>query len=141
MAELHKSVATLRILGDSLNPDEITRILGCPPTEGFLKGQIRPSKSKGIVQKTGSWRLEAVKKIPADLDAQVSELFGRMNKDLAVWTALSGKYEIDLFCGFFMNETDEGLELSTETLKTLGDRGVKLGFCIYAPIRDDDATV
>jgi hypothetical protein len=137
MAHLHHSVAALRIGGDSLNPDEISRILGCAPTLGYVKGQIVPSKGRTIIRKTGAWHLDAAKQEPANLDAQVAELFSRMTNDLGVWAALSSAYKIDLFCGFFMSGMDEGLEISAETLKVLGDRGIKLGVCIYASTEGD----
>ena len=53
-----------------------------------------------------------------------------------VWKALSKEYAVDLFCGLFMSETDEGVEISEKNLKSLGERGIKLGLCIYAPIKD-----
>ena len=138
MAALNKSSATLRIFGDSLDPDEVSRILGCAPTRAHVKGQIR---HKSTVHKTGGWLLEATDQVPGDLDGQVTELFSRVKKDIAVWVALARENEIDLFCGFFMDETDAGLEISADTMKLLSERGIKLGICIYAPtpdIRPDD---
>ena len=47
--------------------------------------------------------------------------------------------ELDLFCGFFMKQSDEGLEVSAAALKALGERGIKLGICLYAPsLKDRD---
>ena len=133
MPYLHHSCAALRIGGDSLKPDEISRILGCTPTLSCVKGQIEPSKGKAIVRKTGVWHLDAGEQQPGDLDAHVTELFGRVNNDVSAWATLSGEYKIDLFCVYFVSETDEGMEASAETLKVLGDRGIKLGLHIYAP--------
>jgi hypothetical protein len=136
MAALHKSAASLRIGGDSLNPDEISKILGCPPSKGYVKGQTEPSKGRVVTRKTGAWMLDAGRQKPGDLNAQVAELFSRINTDLDVWAALSRKYKLDLFCGLFMSETDEGFDLSPETMKVLADRGIKLAICIYAPLQD-----
>jgi len=80
--------------------------------------------------------LNATDRSPADLDAQVEELFRRIDSDLAVWASLSSQYRVDLFCGFFMSETDEGFDVSPQTMKVLGDRGIKLAVCIYGPCRD-----
>ena len=138
MSHLHHSFAALRIGGDSLKPDAISRVLGCSPTLGYVKGQIEPSKWKAVVRKTGGWHLDAAEQQPGNLDAHVAELFGRVNTDLTVWATLSREYEIDLFCVYFMSETDEGLEVSVETLKVLGDRGIKLGLSIYMPAKEDE---
>jgi hypothetical protein len=133
MPHLHHSFAALRIGGDSLKPDAISRLLGCRPTLAYVKGQIEPSKGKAIVRETGGWHLDAAEQQPGDLDAHVVELFGRVNNDLSAWPALSGEYKIDLFCVYFVSEADGGVEVSAQTLKVLGERGVKLGLRTYAP--------
>jgi hypothetical protein len=61
-----------------------------------------------------------------------------VNNDLSAWATLSGEYKIDLFCVYFMGEVDEVVQASAETLKVLGDRGVKLGLRIYSPAEEDD---
>ena len=47
------------------------------------------------------------------------------------------KFEIDLFCGAFMQETSEGFEISAKTLLALGLRGIEFQLCIYAPLKED----
>jgi Domain of unknown function (DUF4279) len=138
MPSLHHSFAALRIGGDSLKPDEISRILGCSPTLSCVKGQIEPSKGKTIVRETGGWHLDAIGQQPGDVNAHVAQLFRQVNNDVSAWAALSGEYETDLFCVYFMSEADEGLEVATETLKVLGDRGIKLELRIYSPAKEND---
>jgi hypothetical protein len=122
----------LRIVGDSINPDAISGLLGCSPTLGYVKGQIEPSKGKPIVRETGGWQLDAAGQQPGNLDAHVAELFGRVNSDLSAWATLSSEYEIDLWCVYFMGETDEHVRVSPGTLRALGDRGIQLGLRIYS---------
>ncbi len=50
--------------------------------------------------------------------------------------ALASRFDIDLFCGWFMAGGNEGVELSPATLLALGERGIRLGIDLYAP---DDA--
>jgi hypothetical protein len=138
MPSLHHSCAALRIVGDSLNPGAISRLLGCRPTLGHVKGQIEPSKGKPIVRDTGCWQLDAAGQQPGNLDAHVAELFRRANNDLSAWATLSGEHNIDLFCVYFGSEADEGVEASAETLKALGDRGIKLELRIYSAAEEDD---
>ena len=138
MPFLHHSCAALRIAGDSLKPDAISRLLGCRPTLGFVKGQIEPSKGKPIVRETGGWHLDATGQQPGDVNAHVAQLFRQVNSDVSAWAALAGEYETDLFCVYFMSEADEGLEVSAETLKVLGDRGIKLELRIYSPAKEND---
>ncbi len=137
MAALHESYVALRIHGDSLDPTEISRIMGCSPTKAYVKGQVQ---YKTKLYTTGGWLLDATVRAPGDFDAQVSELFSRVTKELTVWSNLSGKFVIDLFCGFFMKETNEGIELSAETMRMLSERGIKVGICLYAPTEDVQPT-
>jgi len=133
MPFLHHSCAALRIAGDSLNPVAISRLLGCSPTLGHVKGQIEPSKGKPIVRETGAWQLDAAGQQPGNLDGHVAELFGRVNNDLSAWATLSGEHKIELFCVYFMSEADEDVQASSGTLKALGDRGIKLDLRVYSP--------
>jgi len=144
MAALHESAVTLRIGGDALEPDEVSRSLGCQPSFAFAKGDIKLSKRRPIVRivrKSGMWALNATKHQPADLDAQIAEIFSRLPADLAVWAKLGKEFDMDIFCGFWMRETDEGMTVSVETMKVLSDRGIRLGFCVYAPLPDEEAEV
>jgi hypothetical protein len=84
------------------------------------------------------WLLEASETVPADLDAQVDELLGRLTPDLGTWHELADRFSVDLFCGWFMSRLNEGLEVSPRTLLALGERRVVLGLDIYGG-DDEDA--
>jgi hypothetical protein len=94
MAALHESAATFRIGGDALKPDEVSRLLGCQPSFAFAKGDIKLSKTRPIVRKSGMWALEATKQQPADLNAQIEEIFSRLpaveRRSFLVRQSLSG---------------------------------------------------
>jgi hypothetical protein len=137
MAELNQSLASLRIFGDSLDPKEISRLLGCAPTASYLKGDMNAWKdNKNIThkrtRKTGMWLLEATDQEPGNLDAQVAEIFGKLNSDLGIWASLTNDYKVDFFCGFSMKQTDEGMEISAKTLQILGERNIPVGICLYS---------
>jgi hypothetical protein len=135
LAQLHKTVASLRIMGDALDPDEISQVLSCAPTAAFRKGQVVRGVVTGreVVKKSGMWTLGADDQQPGNLDEQIRSIFSRLPDDLEIWRDLSSKYRMDLFCGFFMEVSDEGLEISPDSLRLLGERLVPLDFCIYAP--------
>jgi hypothetical protein len=135
MSAINRAVATLRVKGEELNPSEITRLLGSEPTYAYSKGDvlIRP---KGRIAKFGMWRLEAAPLEPSDFNTQVASLLDQLTQDLQIWQELTEKYDISLFCGWFMRESNEGEDLSSKTLISLGQRGLSLGLDIYAP--DDE---
>ena len=134
MAHLHRAVATLRIAGNDLIPSEVSAMLGAEPTFAREKGKewLTP-RGKSRIATTGQWHLHAADTEPENLDAQVAELLGKLTSDLSVWRKLSTKFEIDLFCGWFMQEGNEGVEISPHTLKVLGERGIVLGIDLYGP--------
>jgi len=89
------------------------------------------------VARTGSWRLNAPDRAPGDLDGQIIELFASLSMDFAAWEDLAGRFAGNLFCGLFMNESNEGLTLSAKTMKELASRGLVLHLDIYGPIGED----
>ena len=107
-------------------------MLGATPTLARAKGE--PMKPGGEpITRTGQWHLSAKRTEPADVDAQVTEILTQLPADPEIWRTLTERYRVDLFCGWFMNESGEGLEISAETLAALGNRGIKLDVCLYPP--------
>ncbi len=134
MGELHKTAASLRFFGDELDPEEITRLLGGPPTVGVRKGGIwLTSRGAEKTAYKGQWRVTAERRSPGDLDAQVAQLLTPLTTDFAVWNELTRRFKADVFCGLFLNEINEGISLSPKTLEALGLRGLSLGLDIYGP--------
>jgi hypothetical protein len=132
MAALARSTATLRIAGDDLDPPAVSQLLNAIPTLTRAKGQtVKPGSV--AVARTGQWHLSAKETEPADIDEQVEGILAQLPADLDIWRSLTARYRVDLFCGCFMNERGEGLEVSAETLSALGNRGIKLGICLYPP--------
>jgi len=137
MAHLQRAVATLRISGDDLLPDEVSDLLGTRPTTSHAKGQelnLRSGRSR--ITRHGIWQLSATDTEPEDLDSQVAEILGQLSGDLAVWHSLGKRFRIDLFCGWFLGGSNEGVEISPHTLLALGERGIRLGLDIYGPDTD-----
>jgi hypothetical protein len=134
MASLDHTAASLRIIGDDLNPAEITQLLGHEPTNAETKGQEIVGSATGNIRiaRSGSWRLNAVKQSPGDLDAQIREILSKLTDNLNVWKNLAGKYRMDLFCGLFLKGVNEGASISAESLASLGNRGIEIGLDIYA---------
>jgi len=139
MAQLHRSKATLRIVGDSLVPDVVTAALGHAPDEAQVKGQEFAGRASGKsrVAKFGMWHLAAPDAMPGDLDAQIKSILAKLTSDLSVWRRLAAEFEIDMFCGLFMQQENEGLVLSAEALAMLSERRIELSLDIYDG-RDED---
>jgi hypothetical protein len=133
LATISRTKATLRIIGDALIPEEVTNLLGAVPTESQQKDQeLRGPTGISRTAKFGMWRLRATETAPGDLDAQVQEILACLTNDIGVWNQLASRYEIDLYCGWFMEKENEGLGISASTLRELGARGIELSLDIYS---------
>ncbi|MEV5000475.1 DUF4279 domain-containing protein [Nocardioides sp. LML1-1-1.1] len=137
MAELARAVAALRIVGEDLDPSEITALLGCEPTTAWAKGETRTTHGVTRVMSFGKWGMEAPETSPADLDSQVSAILDRLSPDQGVWSNLAERYDVDLFCGWFMERLNEGVSLAPETLASLGARRIVLDIDLYGAFEAD----
>lgn len=135
MGHAKESRAGLRVFGDELDPDEITRRLGASPTKAFRKGDPDPLGRDGRQRyaHTGRWHLHADRRFPEDLNAQILEILDQVTDDLEVWRELGARYKIDMFCGVWMGHWNNGLPLFHEVLLALGQRGILLDIDLYAP--------
>ena len=135
MATISRTKASLRIAGDDLIPREITNLLGHAPTFEQTKGQIIVGKNTGKEREVtfGMRRLHANEAEPGDIDSQIFEILDKLTKDLTIWQSLSARYDIDLFCGLFMEKEIEGISIYPKALSALGERGIEIGFDIYGP--------
>jgi hypothetical protein len=134
MAHLHRAAASLRIAGKELVPDEITALLGSNPTHAQTKGQeILARSGRTRTPLFGQWRLNANVTEPENLDSQVAELLGKLTTDLTIWRDLAARFDIDLFCGWFMSGGNEGVTIEPKTQLALGERGITLSLDIYGP--------
>ncbi|MEQ4209780.1 DUF4279 domain-containing protein [Actinopolymorpha sp. B9G3] len=131
MAELARALAALRVAGEELVPDAITTALGCEPSRSWAKGEAWISHGVTRTRRFGLWSLDAEETTPADVDAQVATIRGRLTSDEAVWRDLGARYTVDLFCGWFMERGNEGVTLEPETMLALGRRGIPLDVDLY----------
>lgn len=136
MAQISRSVATLRIAGDDLDPQEITALLGRAPTRAYRKGDPVAAGSGTRIAPFGHRQLCAKDAEPENLERQVAELLSGLNQDVHVWRLIARRYSVDLFCGLFMQESNEGVGISPGTLHSLAQLGIKLDLDIYAADAD-----
>ena len=52
-----KVTVSLRLFGEDLDPDEVTKLLGCKPTSAARKGDVMPGRYHRIANK-GCWLLK-----------------------------------------------------------------------------------
>jgi hypothetical protein len=139
MAQIHHSAACLRIFGDDLMPEEITQILRCAPTVAQGTGEvIRYQSGRERVVKCGNWRLEAATAEPEDVNGQLRWLLSQVESDPDVWKTLVQQFDVDVYCGLFMQGSNDGVSLAPDVMALLGERGIHLALDIYSASDDDD---
>lgn len=141
MSRAQWSTAVLRVFGDDLDPDEISALLGSRPSSFARKGERLAIGTAGRVRilKTGRWSLNAVDSRPEGVEAQIFAILDRLTGDMDIWRSLSDRYQLDMFCGVFMDSGNDNLSLSSKALFALGQRGIELELDIYDPVDEESA--
>ena len=131
--EIDRIRVSIRVGGDDLEPDQVTRLLGVSPTFAASKGQRRIVAGRELKQRTGVWGRD-FSGAPDEwtLEDAIVELLRQFPVDLDVWGTLAQKYSLEVFCGLFLRAPNRGFSLRPEILRMLSDRHLKLGVDIYA---------
>jgi hypothetical protein len=131
----HPSHATLclRVCGDSLDPEEVTRLLRRTPTRSQRQGQpvLSGSGETKRIARTGSWLLDQPVSGGVTFEEAIESFLGSLPEDEQAWAALGRRYRVDLLCDVFVKGVNQGFELSPRVLELLGRRGITLGVDIF----------
>lgn len=140
MGNLRETMASLQVIGDDLDPNEITRLLCCNPTASQSKGDKRIGKNtrRTSIAAFGSWQLKSPEQKPGDLDAQITWLMTAVTDDLDIWKSIATRYRVRLFCGLFMAQWNDGQSISAASLLALGARHIQVDLDIYGVAGDAD---
>ncbi len=127
------SSVSLRVFGDDLDPDEITRLLDARPTAARRKGDVIPDTRYHRIASIGSWMLKTKLGKKTPLPGKIEDLIDKLTADLKVWADINKRFSVDIFCGVFLDEWNRGYELPHALVKKIADRGLRIGFDIYGP--------
>lgn len=125
---------TLSVVGDDLEPDEVTSVLGRAPSFAARKGDQIERGKRLVTQRTGVW-LYRVPRSPRKglkLERTIIGLLSRFPAPGAPWRTLARRFRLGLGCGLFLTSPNQGVELSPTVLQALEKRGLTLGLDIYA---------
>ena len=130
---------SVRIAGETLDPEEITRLMRVEPKFAAKKGARRRGGAGTVIQRTGIWTYGLTENSAEwELDDAIVTLLNRLPADLNLWRDLARAHQMDMFCGLFMGSENQGTVLRPETLRLLADRVLSLGLDIYGPPPDED---
>lgn len=128
MPEIDRSTASLRFIGEGLDPNELLSRLEFSPSQDAINPIVKMKKKNIIV-----WSVGIRESAAGELEKKIDALLSWFTDDITVWKELSWKYRGEIFCGLFLDGWNRGFELSAELLKKLSERNLLISFDIYSP--------
>jgi len=114
-------------------PKEISDFLGCQPKLSAKAGDIDPRhKDKTRIVKEGFWLLSSEDNDESILEMKIQMLLSKLTDDLVVWKQITSNFRVDMFCGLFLNDFNEGFSINPELSRKLSERNITIGFDIYS---------
>ena len=128
---------SLDVIGDEVDPDEISAMLGCQPTTAHRKGGAIHGRD-GMFRrhaKSGRWSLAVSSRDDEEpnFDTSLREMLESLTDNLDTWKHLAQRFDTGLFCGIFLTDSNRGFTISPELMSALGDRELYLGLDLYGP--------
>lgn len=130
MAAIARVRVSLRVFGDSLEPEEVSALLGRDPTRCHRKGD--PLGSSGDVEPTGAWILDSPLPEKAEIEEHIETLLAPLSSDPDEWEQLSARFSASILCSAFMDQYNEGFELSPRAAQSVAERGLVIAFDLYS---------
>lgn len=127
MAELDRTLVSLRFSGQDLDPKEFGETLGFIESKR-TETTIKRSKS-GIVH----WSISLIDNETIPLEDKIESLLAVFTNDIDVWIKATEKVEADIFCGLFLDGWNRGFTLTPNLMEKISTRNLEIGFDIYAP--------
>ena len=120
----------LRVTGDDLDPERITRVLGANPTSAARKGEAIDHHGVPVAQRTGVWSYVLPASPEWELGDAIDTLLERLPHDPALWESLAGWAAVSVVCGLFIRDLDRSADLPPDTLARLAERRLALSLHI-----------
>ena len=126
----------MRVCGDALDPDAVSRTLGCEPSRRRRKGEpvLSPTGEVKRIARTGSWLLDYPVRADRTISEAITALLGSLPADESVWASLTSRFAVDLICDVTVRCVNRGLELAPDVLGMLARRGITLGVDIFCEV-------
>ncbi len=128
LARVHVS---LRVFGDSLEPEEVSALLGREPTRCHRKGDPTAADETSV-EATGGWILDSELSEQTEIEDHVEALLAPISNDSDEWASLTSRFSASIFCSAFLDRSNEAFELSPRLAQSLADRGLVIAFDIHS---------
>lgn len=110
---------SLGFYGDSLNPSEVSTLLGRTPTSSCVKGDIVHKNGRTRTERTGRWLLSVDPKPGQSLGPQLAHLFSGLTPDLSIWERLTSQFKSRFVVSAWIRSWNRGLEVEPRLLQVI----------------------
>jgi hypothetical protein len=140
LAAIARVRVSLRVFGDSLEPEEVSALLGREPSQFHRKGDkifktsstSSASGSVASIEPTGAWILDSGLSEKAEIEDHVEALLSPISNDSDEWASLTSRFSASIICSVFLDQYNEDFELSPRLAQSLADRGLVIAFDIHS---------
>ena len=84
------------------------------------------------VEPTGAWILDSNLSEKAEVEEHVEALLATVSNDNDEWASLTNQFSASVLCSVFLDQYNEGFEISPRLSQYLADRGLVIAFDIYS---------
>jgi Domain of unknown function (DUF4279) len=121
-------MASLRIHGDALPLEEISKHLGLQPTDLHRKGERRGPNSPPY--RDDAWHFQPALPETAPLAEHIEALWTAVKPHVRYLKELKNRYKVDVFCGYRTNHDHAGIEVPHTCLELFTALEVPFGVSI-----------
>jgi hypothetical protein len=123
---------SFRVLGDAVQPAQLTRRLGVPPTLTATKGQPDPRRPERLARRT-AWVLDSPLPPDRPLADHIEALAGALEPRRAVLRRLARNWSayVSFLCSLSSDATNYNLSLPADLLRRIDDLGAGLDLSFW----------
>lgn len=121
--------ASLRIFGDGLPLEDITRELGIQPTSTRRKGD-RPKSTSKTVFHDDAWTFDSSLPQTELLHRHIDEVWAAVKPRAMYLKELKQQFSVDVFCGYRSNCDHAGIEVPASSLEMFAVLEIPFGVSI-----------
>ena len=128
-AETNRQYAYFSVYGD-FNPEEITMVVGVPPSEAWRKGDTHPRR--GYERKQSHWSLRSRLPEAAELEQHILDVLSQMDKSAEAFRNISARFGGCMQLVGYFHDCYPGLHFEQELIEGLARFGLSMDFDFYA---------
>jgi len=121
---------SLCIYSKDINPENLTKVIGCQPSNAKRKGEIDSRHPNRPPAKIGIWCLDTPENLPF-ID-KLKYLLTKTTSELSVWETIHKSHTVSLRCVVYLHSWSEGFDISHELLSEIGNRKWEFGLAMYS---------